>query len=298
MKTIRSLFICFFFHFSGFMSVHAQNWTTYIAVKHPDGFTDTVYIGLNDNAISGWQPELDIRADTNVSGKRIRITAHDPVVASQQGWLCGNLERDIRPLNWYQEFVLLVYSDTFPHYNLAEYPPVTFYFDSAGFTYKDNGRFLGRVTLQSDGANLFGSIHMDSTSLYSAFSNGGGKRTYIDSLWVNLYTPSVCPPYQISLRVKIYFYEYLGAEENLQLNTGPFKVFPNPIVNELHLQKNDAEQCHITLSNATGQSLMNTTWSEPSLVLPTAQLSPGLYFLTLRNSLTGKVYSIRLNKNN
>jgi hypothetical protein len=70
------------------------------------------------------------------------------------------------------------------------------------------------------------------------------------------------------------------------------------MVNELHLQQNDAEQYHITLSNATGQSLMNNTWSEPSLVLPTAQLSPGLYFLTLRNSLTGKIYSIRLNKNN
>ncbi|MFA7379619.1 MAG: T9SS type A sorting domain-containing protein [Bacteroidia bacterium] len=296
MKTIHSFLICFSFYFSGFISAHAQNWSTYIAVKHPDGFTDTVYIGLNDNAASGWQPELDIRADTNSSGKRIRITAHDPVVASQQGWWCGNLERDIRPFNWYQEFVLLVYSDTFPHYNEPEFPPVTFYFDSAGFTYKDNGRFLGRVTLKSDGAFLFGSIHLDSLGLYSAFWNSG-MRTYRDSVWVNLYTPSVCPPYQISLRVKIYFYEYLGAEESFQLIDGPFKVFPNPMVNELHLQKNDAEQYHITLSNATGQSLMNTTWSEHSLVLPTAQLSPGLYFLTLRNSLTGKIYSIRLNKN-
>jgi hypothetical protein len=298
MKTIHSFLICFFFHFSGFMSVHAQNWSTYIAVKHPDGFTDTVYIGLKDNAISGWQPELDIRADTNASGKRIRITAHDPVVANQQGWWCGNLERDIRPFNWYQEFVLLVYSDTFPHYNLPEYPPVTFYFDSAGFTYRDTGKFLYMVTLQCNGGFLFGSIHRDSVGLYYAFSNDGGKRTSMDSLWVNLYTPSVCPPYQITLKVKMYFFAYLGAEESFQLIDGSFKVFPNPMVNELHLQQNDAEQYHITLSNATGQSLMNNTWSEPSLVLPTAQLSPGLYFLTLRNSLTGKIYSIRLNKNN
>jgi hypothetical protein len=61
------------------------------------------------------------------------------------------------------------------------------------------------------------------------------------------------------------------------------KVYPNPVVNELHIALNDAKATTVSITDLSGKQIMTYPVSEKHLVIPTSQLPQGMYLLNISN---------------
>jgi hypothetical protein len=67
------------------------------------------------------------------------------------------------------------------------------------------------------------------------------------------------------------------------------KVYPNPILNELTIQKDSYDDTNYSIINLTGQTLSSGTLTSSKSIIQTSDFPVGIYFVKIENEATFKI---------
>ena len=266
-------------------------WNTKFVVYHPDGYTDTLWIGCDENATDGYDEGLDI-IDTSFDTP-IAIRGYDEEVESEFGFgSCVNLKRDIRSFD---------NTDEFTFYILSEYSGldnIYLAWDSLELNYETDSIKMSSALLFS----TYGYINAIDQTLYIISDRDDDNDSimflYNDSIPIYFESSAVeCSSlYQIlRLSLKTTFFNYLTLIENSINGIEELAISPNPAMNFMNIKNLTHEPCTITIMNMQQKiidSLSLTSYQ--TLNYDISNISTGIYILSVFNEeqILKKTYKI------
>lgn len=154
----------------------------------------------------------------------------------------------------------------------------------AGLVNVDNGISATTTTLT---ANQTGASYQWYNCDTESSITGATNRTY---------SPTVNGHYYVEIssgtcveRSECYDFSTLGIEE---FADDELRVYPNPVKNELHIDRSEASLLNIEIFNVAGQLLLNTTLQEKNNSMNLRDFSQGIYFVKVKTFDKSKTFKI------
>ncbi|MBK8488735.1 MAG: T9SS type A sorting domain-containing protein [Bacteroidetes bacterium] len=276
--------------------LHAQlpPWNLEFYVYHPDGQTDTLWVGCDENATAGYDEGLDI-IDTTFNTP-IAIRGFSQEVEDEFNFgTCVNLKKDIRPFGYPAEFTFYILHD-----EISTSDSVYLGWDTSMLNYEVGdywieGAIIFGVNGYIEGIDgetylIFGRDAVDSTlNIY-------GEQTPIFVMGEYL---SCIPNASISIMkiyLEVYFKDYGVFIKDNKLNNKNLTIYPNPSINQLQIQSELLVAIQTNIYNFYGQ-LIDTILIKPGKqVFDISNFPSGIYYLSIAEDNSNKSFTYKFIK--
>jgi len=273
-------------------------WNLEFYVYHPDGYTDTLWVGCDENATAGYDEGLDI-IDTTFNTP-IAIRGFSQEVEDEFNFgACVNLKKDIRPFGYPAEF--------------------TFYImhDSIGATEPSNSAYLGwdTSTLNYE----VGDFWIEGAVIYSTYGYlegiDGTERTLgargADSIFDYLFQPiqlfslaETLPcfnnygysEYYLKIVLKAYFKDYSVFVDENNVNLKDINIFANLSLGFLQIQSQLSKPVKAHIYNNTGQVVDRVTIIPGEQKIDISNLTSGIYYINVSSGLFSNPFTYKFIK--
>ncbi|MBK6730216.1 MAG: T9SS type A sorting domain-containing protein [Bacteroidetes bacterium] len=259
-------------------------WNAKFIVYHPDGFTDTVWVGCDETATDGFDIGLD--SLDNSFDYPISIGAFSPEVDAEFGLdNCLNLKREILPFADVRQYTFYILYDDAPGL------PSQIKWDSTDFLYEAEEYKIAQATFVAQGGYIYAIDNTVTTFMDRNNDNPDDIFFFIPSLDVYAETTFFeCDPQNnvLKLRLDVTFDDYTLNVDNINIEYS-FTVFPTVVKNDLFIETESDKQVYITLFNITGERVyFSRKIINKQIKLNVSNLVNGIYFLQLTNTKTQK----------
>jgi hypothetical protein len=290
---VKNLFLSLVLFLPCLLLAQKPQWKSKFTVHHPiSGMSDTIWIGCDENGALGYQAGLDV-LDTGPAKMPIFIRVGDPVVKSQLNTDCSNLKTSILNFDTFVEWLVYVYSDSFPPYPFPDAPDsihnaISVTWDTIEFVYSHNSYYLADIILY----NLNGYFSAEIDGTYFPIYQRNKAYLFKNNAYIELENPSwECASniYAFKFKIRVAFADPVGFKS---FGGQRFKVFPNPnrgrftIITDQHLNG----KLSITDSKGKLITSMDYYGTEASININS---KPGLYLLRITDD-KGSIWTKKL----
>ena len=277
----RFLLAFFFLLTQQILFAQLPPWNAKFIVYHPDGYTDTVWVGCDETATDGFDIGLD--SLDNSFDYPISIGAFSPEVDAEFGSdNCVNLKREILPFEDVRQYTFYIVYDDAPGL------PPQIKWDSTDYLYEYEEFKISQVTFTA----LTGYIEsIDNTSI-TVFHRNADNPDDIYQLYTDLIdfyaetSAFECSPQNnvIKITLAVIFKDFsVNINENRFSNY--ISIDPNPIQNEIHFKTQIPSEFNIKITNISGKVIQEIlVYNSSVLNLDVSNLSNGIYFLQITDS--------------
>jgi len=245
----KLLFLIIFF--STLTKTYAQlpPWNTKFVVYHPDGFTDTLFIGCDENATDGYDEGLDI-IDTSFHYP-LAIRGYSEALENDSAFgTCVNLKKDVRGFGYPAtfEFYILYDSIAVDENIYLGWDTTTLYFSV------DTFKIEGAILYSSYG--YIGGI--DATSYFICSRDGAdtGLLNIHDTpipIFVEEYSFECSITSNIlKLSLQVFFKDYSVDLQNFVAVEG-INIYPSILQDLLFISNSLNQNCILNIINSSGQ---------------------------------------------
>lgn len=271
------------------LSVNAQlpPWNTKFVVYHPDGYTDTLWIGCDENATGGYDEGLDIIDTTFQYPLAIRGYSEEIENDSAFG-TCVNLKRDIRNFGYPAVFTFYILND-----EIGAEENIYLGWDSASCIYNYGSIKINYIKVSSSNGYLEG-IDNSEILLFGIndFDSSDVIFHYNDSIKVISESSAFeCSPsdpvvkLQLEVNLKDYTLEIPG--QTLNQTT---KIYPSLTTDFLTIEIS-VPKMHLYLYNSLGRLVKLYNLESTKNRVSLNDLVDGIYYLEIHDQNRCVIYS-------
>lgn len=249
-------------------------WNAKFIVYHPEGYTDSLWVGCDENAADGFDEGLD--SLDNSFEYPISIGAYSPEVDMEFGLdNCVNLKKEILPFANVRQYTFYIVYD-----NEVISEPVQIKWDSLDFIYHYDEFMIYQATLIAQ-TGYVEAIDNTIWGFFSRDSNNPDNVFISENPYIDLYAESSaleCIPNNnvIKLRLDVTFKDYsLNVNQNFYTLD---EIFPNPFQNT------------ITIKSATNLKELKIYDINGRCVLIKDNIHASDFVLDLHLLLSGSIY--------
>ncbi|HET8963540.1 MAG TPA: T9SS type A sorting domain-containing protein [Chitinophagales bacterium] len=241
-------------------------WNLEFYVYHPDGHTDTLWIGCDENATAGYDEGLDI-IDTTFNTP-IAIRGYSQEVEDEFNFgACVNLKKDIRPFGYPAEFTFYILHDS-----IYAADNVYLGWDTSTLNYEVGDYWIEGAVLYSSYGYLEG---IDGTSKFlcsrgslDSILDYGYQPIPIYSLAEKLpcFNNSGYSEYYLKIVLKAHFKDYGVYIDSLTSIPNNIYFYPNPSTSNLQVESNIFQIVQAFIYDISG-NLIDTILIKPGIQL-------------------------------
>lgn len=255
-------------------------WNLEFYVYHPDGYTDTLWVGCDENATAGYDEGLDI-IDTTFNTP-IAIRGFSQEVEDEFNFgACVNLKKDIRPFGYPAEFTFYILHD-----EISTSDSVYLGWDTSMLNYEVSDFWISEVSITSyygylegiDGKNFLLLHRLLDSSIWL-----GHVPIPIFSLGETLpcFNNSGYSKYYIKIMLKTFFKDYeVYIGENNSIGT-EINIVTNPFLNYLQIQSQLNHEVQALIYNNFGQIVDRILIKPGQQSINISNFSTGIYFINI-----------------
>ncbi len=267
-------------------------WELKFIAYHPNGNTDSIWVGCDDEATVGYDLDFDIVDESLYTP--IGIGIYNPVVESELGLSsCTNLERDIKPFDdivTYEFFLL--------HSPISVIDTIYLGWDTSTLNY-EQGDF------KIEGAILFSSngyiVGIDGTEYVFCSRSTDGEDFNINFQPIPIYVLGnmlSCSPIDTQLVIKlelaVYFKDYSVQLDEIE-STAKVSIYPNPIVEKITIESDFHYNTLVRIYSVQGETILEQRIKPGRNIVSTSGIDKGLYVVIIYEN-NRIIYSYKLNK--
>jgi Secretion system C-terminal sorting domain len=295
LQVMKWSFICLLLILNG-VTIQAQlpPWITKFIVYHPDGYTDTLWIGCDENATDGYDEGFDIIDTTFQYPLAIRGYSEEIENDSAFG-NCVNLIKDVKGFDNPAIFTFYVLHDEITGTGF----PAQIGWDTTDFKYGYEDYKIDQAYLASEFGYVGG---IDAT--FWLIMNRNNEDTSdisfptqpIDIVPEN--SVYECSPqhYIVKVTATVFFADY-----TVNINERDFKgkVYPNPVTEKLFIETSSQQPFLYRMSDLSGRTILHSSnLSYRNAEIEISGLYEGLYILELISTEGNILYASRIIKLN
>ena len=269
-------------------------WNTKFVVYHPDGYTDTLWIGCDENATNGYDEGLDI-VDTSFQYP-LAIRGYSEEIENDSAFgNCVNLKKDVKGFDNPVIFTFYVLHDEITGTGF----PAQIGWDTTDFKYGYEDYKIDQAYLTSEYGYVGG---IDAT--FWLIMNRNNEDTSdvsfptqpIDVVPENSVYECSPQDYIVKVTASVFFANY-----TVNINERDFKgiVYPNPVAEKLFIEINSQQPFLYRMTDLSGRTLLQSSnLSYKNVEIEINELNEGLYILQLISTEGNILYSSRIIKLN
>ncbi|MBK6732142.1 MAG: T9SS type A sorting domain-containing protein [Bacteroidetes bacterium] len=251
MKSIYTIFILFFVH--QFMFAQHPPWNAKFIVYHPDGYTDTLWVGCDENATDGFDEGLDLL--DNTFEYPISIGAFSPEVDAEFNLdNCVNLKREILPFADVRQYTFYIVYDDSPGL------PPQIKWDSTDYLYEDGEYMMAQASLYAQTGYLE-AINGTNATIFNRLSDDFSDYNFFYTNYIDIFSETAaleCIPQDnvIKIRLAVIFKDYSLAVNQTNFSSQIY-VYPNPMHDYFYLKNSSNNLVNIFIKDLQGSVLFS-----------------------------------------
>ena len=254
-------------------------WNTKIIIQNPSGYTDTVWVGLEEEGDAGYQELLDI-IDTDLNHPT-GIRAYDSEVEAEFEFnTCTNLKKDIKK---FTDEVTIIYTlialtDEYP-----DSENFIIQWDTLDFIYNHEGMRLSAAWITSESGYING-IDNDRCYFFTTRIEGSDTINNFFNSSTYMYPFDMIydcsdEAYAMSINLNVAFNMYPVEVESLDFSS-QINIFPNPANDFVTISNQSNEQIAAEFYDLNGCMQMKTEFEKKGqFLINISTLPSGIYFI-------------------
>lgn len=293
MKSLYLLFGCLILQ--QIIVAQLPPWNLEFYVYHPDGHTDTLWVGCDENATAGYDEGLDIIDTTFNTPIAIRGFSQEVEDAFNFN-TCVNLKKDIRPFGYPTEFTFYILHD-----DIGSFDSVYLGWDTSMLNYEVGDYLIQSVYMYSD----YGYIEGIDGTLLSILGRYPDTSVFIYSVdKVPIFALGEDIPcfnnesneYIIKLTLFAGFKDYAVFIGDNISSSKYISIYPNPSTNSLQIHSNLIQPVKAYISNLLGETIDTITIKPGEQELNISQLPAGAYIIKVSSHYSNQSFTLQFIK--
>ena len=228
-------------------------WNAKFIVYHPNDYTDTLWVGCDENATDGFDEGLD--SLDNTFEYPISIGAYSPEVDAEFNLdNCVNLKREILPFADVRQYTFYIVYDDSPGL------PPQIKWDSTDYLYEDGEYMIAQASLTAQTGYILG-IDNSYVNFFDRESEFPYDTYFLYTNYIDIFSETAaleCIPQDnvIKIRLDVIFKDYSLPINQTNYNSQIY-VYPNPMHDYFYLKNSSNNLVNIFIKDLQGSILFS-----------------------------------------